>query len=287
MATTAEQFFGNAEVANDPMFKAVQQFAERERAEATDASGKAQVVGNKESVAAELTEGQVRKALERKNLELRAREMQHKEEKLEKAKRDEQMKAFARASQEAEKLRAAQEAREKREEDTPEAREEALREIGQLREVLGVTGSYGKRAPTAETPLVKLRAEIGIMHAQVDLERAAEMPRDAVLWGLKLAEVAATAAGVGDYRGTAADVEQALKRSEESSDPMERHLHRAMLQASIKYSSWFRMGPEMYLALQFAQIARARKEENERGRAVAQESAVDEATEAEFDKYDV
>lgn len=193
--------------------------------------------------------------------------------------REEQYKSFARAV----KVSAEAEAAAAAIEDTPEKRFDALRKYGLLRE-MGLPGTRARLS--ADSPLEKILAEIGVMDSQLNLERAVGMPEQIVTGSIRSAEYAALPFGI-DIRGTADDFEALLEDSRKSADPIDRHLDRAMLQLSIKYSSYFAMGPEMYIGTLLLRLGRSRMARNERARAERDVSDQLAAKLADFDDDDV
>jgi chromosome segregation ATPase len=187
---------------------------------------------------------------------------------------DDNMKKLADAGKAASKVQAEADAQKKKMADTPEARAELLRQIGLIRELLEVAP---RRAVTANTSLHELQVELHSMNAQLNMERSVGMP-EAILFKT-LDTVEKVAAPYADGRGAAADFEKAVERSRKSTDPLERHLGRAMTQLSIKYSTYLQSGPEMYVAFAYFQAFKQRVDDNAylAERARAQETEQEEA----------
>jgi len=268
------EFSETIEVADeaDPVFRTIHMLAHEEKNPLRETAAAPAAAVDVEAKA-------VKAALDRKDLELKARRQQAEAEKLNQQRREVQMKQYAAATKASEAAKAAA----ADDSDTPESRQEMLRQIGLMRQMLETPGT-GRRC-TADTKLRDLQAELGVMHSQANLERAHDAPRDTLVHLMRLAEAAAWP--LADFRGSADQFQRQLDESARSTDPMKKHLDKAMLQASIKYSSWFAMSPEMYLVVAYANIARAQYEANQgRSRAEAATVMSDEIA-REFERFNV
>lgn len=212
----------------------------------------------------------VEQLLHQKTVEVKAKELQAREERLEQGAREDQMKSFARATKLATEAAAADRERRQQLEDTPLAREEALRQFGLLRE-MGVPGT-GKRM-TIDSPLANILIENDIMNQQLNNERATDMPLVILHGAVRYASLAfPLMAGAGD------DLEAAYEASKRGQTREERAYYRTMQQLSIKYGSYFAMSPEMFAVMQMIEVVKNRVQYNRQRLAMAQgqEEAPDE-----------
>lgn len=208
--------------------------------------------------------------LHQKTVEVKAKELQAREEKLEQSAREEQMKSFARATKLATEAAAADRERRQQLEDTPYAREEALRQFGLLRE-MGVPGT-GKRM-TIDSPLANILLENDIMNQQLNNERATDMPLVLLHGAVRYASLAFPL-----MAGAADDLEMAYEQSKQGQTREQRQYYRTMQQLSIKYGSYFAMSPEMFAVMQMIEVIKTRVQYNRQRQALAQgqEEAPDE-----------
>lgn len=211
--------------------------------------------------------------LAKKKIEVQAKELQAREEGLETKAREEQLKSFARATKLATEANLAQKEREQAIQDTPAAREDALRQFGQLRE-MGVTGT-GKRL-TADSPLTTILLENEIMHQQLNQERSTDLP---IVLVHGMVRAASQFPPLYNLQGAADDLEQLYEVSRRGETREERAYYRTMQQLSIKYGGYFTTGPEMYVLMQVIQVLKTRWDYNRRTTAMQQgQSEVDDAT---------
>lgn len=224
----------------------------------------------------------VESLLAKKKVEVQARELQAREEGLETKAREEQLKSFARATKLATEANVAERERQQQLEDTPSAREEALRQYGELRE-MGVTGT-GKRL-TADSPLTTIVTENEIMHQQLNRERSSDMP---IVLVHGMVRMAAQLPPLWNLRGAADDLEVLYETSRSGTTREERMYYRTMQQLSIKYGSYFAMSPEMWMVMQVVNVLKTRWEFNRLQGAMQQGSAeVDDATNEALGAFEV
>lgn len=215
----------------------------------------------------------VEQLLHVKKVEVQAKELKAREEALETKAREEQMKSFARSAKLATEASLAQKERDQQIQDTPAAREDALHQFGQLRE-MGVPGT-GKRL-TADSPLTAILLENEVMHQQLNKERATDLPI-VVVHGLVRA--AAQFPPLYNLHGAADDLERLYETSQRGETREERAYYRTMQQLSIKYGGYFTTGPEMFVLMQVIQVLKLRWDFNRQSTALAQgQSEVDDAT---------
>lgn len=211
--------------------------------------------------------------LAKKKLEVQAKELQAREESLETKAREDQMKSFARATKLATEANLAQKEREQALEDTPAAREAALRQFGQLRE-MGVSGT-GKKL-TSDSPLTAILLENEIMHQQLNQERSTDLP---IVFVHGMVRAAARFPPLYNLHGAADDLEQLYEGSRRGTTREERAYYRTMQQLSIKYGGYFTTGPELYVLMQVIQVIKMRWDYNQQGAALAGgQREVDDAT---------
>lgn len=216
--------------------------------------------------------------LERRRLAHEQQKQKLEEHKLKQKEREDMMKSMAKATKEADTARTLRLMEEQKEEDTPQARETALRKLGQMREMLGVHGT--KKRIDHNTPLHVMKTELAIMNSQVNMERAIEMPREILDLALTAGEQ--FAAPFYPCHGLADEVSDMLERAAtDDASEKERHFSRALAQISIQYSDWFELGPAMFMAMTIAEIAKTKHEEHAELRRRAENAEAD-AEEAAF-----